>query len=138
MKERLTQKHCNGNGYYLLCSGVLRCDNKCDNCEEFFKAIDRLGEFEDKAEQTVDAVEVVRCKDCKEFSNVNSCRGVILDFKFCKKFGNIVRGHDFCSYGERRVMLDNEAQLIDANALSNQRTILNQETESANKKSSPK
>ena len=49
--ERLTEKHYNGKGYYLVCSGVLRCDNKCDECEELFKAIDCLGEYEDKAEQ---------------------------------------------------------------------------------------
>lgn len=49
--ERLTEKHYNGQGYYLLCSGVLRCDNKCDGCAELEKAIDRLGELEDAAEQ---------------------------------------------------------------------------------------
>lgn len=48
---RLTEKHYNGQGYYLLCSGVLRCDNKCDGCPELEKAIDRLGELEDAAEQ---------------------------------------------------------------------------------------
>jgi hypothetical protein len=59
-KERLTEKHYNGKGYYLVCSGVLRCDSNCDDCEKLSKAIDRLGEFEDKAEQTVDAVPVER------------------------------------------------------------------------------
>ena len=77
-KPRLTEKHYSGNGYYMLCSGVLRCDGKCCSCDELEKVVDRLGEYEDKAEQTVDAAEVVhgrweeypdsahlRCTNCK-------------------------------------------------------------------------
>lgn len=46
---------------------------------------------------TVDAVEVVRCKDCKflgfkDFSGI--CNG--------PKVYGIVQPYDFCSYGERR------------------------------------
>ena len=55
---RLTEKHYSGKGYYLKCSGACPCDGMCDECDELYKAIDRLGEYEDKAEQTVDAVEV--------------------------------------------------------------------------------
>ena len=50
----------------------------------------------------VDAVEVVRCKDCKHFyeSDINPNRR-------CKRGGSQVwdvefRADDFCSYGERR------------------------------------
>ena len=54
---------------------------------------------------TVDAVEVVRCKDCK-YAYINSfsaASGVAV----CKKWSNeaetAIRQHDdFCSYGERR------------------------------------
>lgn len=49
--ERLTEKHYSGNGYYLKCSSECPNDGFCDDCEKLFKAIDRLGEYEDKAEQ---------------------------------------------------------------------------------------
>ena len=45
--------------------------------------------------KTVDAVEVVRCKDCKYlmFSDM---------YGECEKLLRIVRPDDFCSYGERK------------------------------------
>ena len=51
---------------------------------------------------TVDAVEVVRCKDCKiAFANP-----FIADFPqlVCRKWANwhVVEPNDFCSYGERK------------------------------------
>ena len=48
---------------------------------------------------TVDAVEVVRCKDCKW-----SKRDNLLDKHWCKHFlcESEVRENDYCSYGERR------------------------------------
>ena len=49
--ERLADKHFSGKGYYMLCSGVLRCVGNCGECEELEKVVDRLGEYEDKAEQ---------------------------------------------------------------------------------------
>lgn len=49
---------------------------------------------------TVDAVEVVRCKDCKrcrinEFAKMSG-------MGFCRLTESGVRQDDFCSYGERR------------------------------------
>ena len=44
----------------------------------------------------VDAVEVVRCKDCKCFKENKDWR------RHCCLFGAIVDGDDFCSYGERK------------------------------------
>ena len=44
---------------------------------------------------TVDAVEVVRCKDCKSLE-ITGCYGE------CRKLVRIVKPWDFCSYGERR------------------------------------
>ena len=46
---------------------------------------------------TVDAVEVVRCKDCKHYVNY----GRVWD---CRKYGgmSLPNENDFCSYGERR------------------------------------
>ena len=40
---------------------------------------------------TVDAVEVVRCKDCETFSNGT-----------CWKMRGKMKPEDFCSYGERK------------------------------------
>lgn len=52
----------------------------------------------------VDAVEVVRCKDCKYYKTV---RIRVLDVevrevKHCNRFGPAYKPNDFCSYGERR------------------------------------
>ena len=48
---------------------------------------------------TVDAVEVVRCKDCKHFSCHGACHCHAADENGTPIF---VREEDFCSYGERR------------------------------------
>lgn len=94
-EKRLTEKHWNGKGYYMLCSGVLRCDGLCGNCDELGKLVDRLGEYEDKADQpTVDAVEVVWCKDCAVPHN---------QWTGCPKLNGLVPPQDFyCAYGERK------------------------------------
>lgn len=47
---------------------------------------------------TVDAVEVVRCKDCKHYDIGGSC--IICGFQSRKP-------DDFCSYGERKEGADN-------------------------------
>ena len=54
---------------------------------------------------TIDAVPVVRCKDCKcaYINSFSAASGVAV----CKKWSNetetaIVQQDDFCSYGERR------------------------------------
>lgn len=68
---------------------------------DFFKAARRRI---NKA-PTVDAVEVVRCKDCK-FAYINSfsaAAGVAVCKKLSTEAGTAIRNHDdFCSYGERR------------------------------------
>ena len=51
---------------------------------------------------TVDAVEVVRCKDCKQWGGVafgNVCRRWSAPLAGMK---NCTKADDFCSYGERR------------------------------------
>ena len=48
-------------------------------------------------EPTVDAVEVVRCKDCKLY-----CRNYAHMRKHCGLTGAIVEDDDFCSCGERK------------------------------------
>lgn len=49
-----------------------------------------------------DVVEVVRCKDCKHYSDFDPMNCKRLSFHFCKKFSNITIENDFCSYGERK------------------------------------
>ena len=43
------------------------------------------------AQTTVDAVKVVRCKDCKHWTPWH-----------CSQFNDHTHGVDFCSYGERK------------------------------------
>lgn len=56
-----------------------------------------------KEQPTVDAVEVVRCKDCKRYRK--SERAQTLEIGWCNKWHNIMEYFDFCSFGERE---DNE------------------------------
>lgn len=61
--------------------------------EAFDDAIDMV-----KNQPAVDAVTVVRCKDCKKYSKRESKLG----FRWCDKWDNVTRDMDFCSSGERR------------------------------------
>lgn len=47
---------------------------------------------------TVDAVEVVRCKDCKHRAHESESGNSLCDLKMI----GLVRANDFCSFGERR------------------------------------
>ena len=59
-EKRLTKKHYDGTGYYMKCSEECHLvDLSCEDCVKMGNLVDRLGEYEDKAEQSVDAVEVV-------------------------------------------------------------------------------
>ena len=50
-----------------------------------------------------DVVPVVRCKDCKHYTNIDTYRNPPrLGFHWCNKLGNITKEKDYCSYGERR------------------------------------
>lgn len=51
----------------------------------------------------VDAVEIVRCRDCKYHENTN-----VTGFKHCCLIGKTVRYNDFCSYGKREGGSDND------------------------------
>ena len=56
-------------------------------------------------EETIDAVEVVRCKDCKyyrngkHFTGINFCQRLPY---YAEKGGLNTADDDFCSYGERK------------------------------------
>ena len=47
---------------------------------------------------TIDAVPVVRCKDCKRCTQGKSA---ITFGRFCERFSVFVQTDDFCSFGER-------------------------------------
>ena len=51
-----------------------------------------------REQPTVDAVEVVRCKDCKHKADVTDKGNYLCN----RKMLGLVRPDDFCSYGERR------------------------------------
>ena len=46
---------------------------------------------------TVDAVEVVRCRECKYHEDTS-----VAEYEYCRLFRKTVRYSDFCSYGERK------------------------------------
>ena len=46
---------------------------------------------------TVDAVEVVRCRDCKYHEDTH-----VIGFEHCCLYGLTMRYNDFCSYGEQK------------------------------------
>lgn len=50
----------------------------------------------------VDAVEIVRCRDCKYHEDTS-----VTGFKHCCLIGKTVRHDDFCSYGKREGGSDN-------------------------------
>lgn len=62
-------------------------------------AIEILAEIE--YAPTMDAVEVVRCKDCKQW-NVHGTYGKKI-LGECGLLGKIMNYEDFCSRGERRI-----------------------------------
>ena len=49
---------------------------------------------------TVDAVEVVRCKDCEEWNR--HCGVIDSPNGHCSHLEITTNGYDYCSYGERR------------------------------------
>ena len=63
--------------------------------------------------KTVDAVPVVRCKDCRCFERQGEYNGGI-SYGYCYHWDyeqggepNMVDGNDFCSYGEKKDDVDN-------------------------------
>ena len=76
----------------IYCTG---CDNyggaKCRACW----ADDAMCLIDDAT--TVDAVEVVRCRECKYHKDTS-----VTEYEHCCLIGQTVRYDDFCSYGERK------------------------------------
>lgn len=76
----------------IYCAG---CDNyggaKCRACW----VDDAMCLIDDAT--TVDAVEVVRCRECKYHKDTS-----VTEYEHCCLIGQTVRYDDFCSYGERK------------------------------------
>ena len=79
----------------------------CQNCEVSY-CYKNCKKFNEWLNNTVDAVEVVRCKDCKHQSKVwisdkrMKEKGYFIYGCKYEDFGMLGADDDFCSYGERR------------------------------------
>lgn len=74
-------------------------DSLMERCITYINGDRYVAEWRIESEPEIDAVEVVRCVDCKW-----SKRDTLLDKHWCKHFfGEMeVRENDYCSYGERK------------------------------------
>lgn len=61
-----------------------------------------IGKHSIDAMPTVDAVQVVRCRDCKYIYTIGSYPFVVCSCTHNKGLGDNVKLNDFCSYGERK------------------------------------
>lgn len=78
-----------------------RCEMEYRICEgqmvTFIEAILRV-----KESPTIDAVPVVRCKDCENWDTGWKPVDAEDDEQFCVCFSRVTRSDEFCSRGERR------------------------------------
>nr|DAS80794.1 MAG TPA: hypothetical protein [Caudoviricetes sp.] len=65
-------------------------------------AFDTVGQMIDDA-TTIDAVPVVRCKDCKHIEMTGRAPFMIFVCNHGKGLRDSIEASDFCPYGERRV-----------------------------------
>ena len=72
----------------------------CATCGEHHTAEDVIMMI--KTAPTVDAVEVLRCRDCKYHEDTP-----VIGFEHCCLYGLTMRYNDFCSYGKREGGADN-------------------------------
>ena len=77
--------------YELACEGGYYVDFACSLAD-----LTSLKDLLDDC-TTIDAVEVVRCRECKKRRKDGS-----LGLVWCNKWGNVMSADDYCSYGERR------------------------------------
>lgn len=58
-----------------------------------------INDFEEKLKTmpTIDAVPVIRCKDCKHYYAINEVRGNCSEYNFIEKISL-----DYCSWAERK------------------------------------
>ena len=93
--------------YHFNLLGKLGAGANPANNTPLYKAFDIYNAI--KEAPTVDAVEVVRCKDCKHCKKYRNRLDPMRNHQLCvrmDKYAFGVEEDDFCSYGERRT--DNE------------------------------
>ena len=95
-----------------ITTGTIKGFVKCQNCgaticsmHEYIDAIKLWNRWEKVVQKqpTADVVEIVRCKDCKNYDNqfsVDNCG-------WCDEFNCGTSDERFCSYGERKEGADN-------------------------------
>lgn len=72
---------------------AIRVSTAKDHC--YMKAV---GTHEIDKAPTIDAMEVVRCKDCKYWDKATIRKG----FLICPASGMEIMADDYCSYGKRK------------------------------------
>ena len=103
--ERLTERDEYGNADIIgVDSADLQLNLEFDELNKVTDALNKLAEYEDKIERG-ELVEVVRCKDCKLYTdNINDDN---LRNGYCTRLRHYNfdtrRTDDYCSYGERSV-----------------------------------
>ena len=85
---------------------AIKCETfKLYDAPIFFKAV---GTKEIDKAPTIDAVEIVRCKDCKHYMPQKKSAHWENRANYCNRIVTIkVQPYDFCSYGERKDCDDN-------------------------------
>ncbi len=90
---------------YIAVSQLFKCDTcayqRSGKCTTWCEIGERYRPDMRKL-KTADVAPVVRCKDCKHYTDFDAHNCKRLEFHFCNKFRNITRESDFCSYGERK------------------------------------
>lgn len=69
--------------------------------------------FHTKHGKDVEFVKVVRCKDCKWYSQFTSMTGKLLSDGCCEYHSNYFAEDDFCSRGERRENVNSDTDTDD-------------------------
>lgn len=82
-------------GLICECCNILHSDDPCEPSEcSVMELID--------SQPTVDAEEVVRCKDCKDWIEKCTTTGIPFAYCYCDRTKAFFKKDDFCSYGKRR------------------------------------
>ena len=90
------------NGKRLIDANAMRADWLENGENEYVYDTNAVLDSID-SQPTVDAVEVVRCKDCKYHEDTS-----VIGFGHCRLYDLTMRYNDFCSYGKREGSSDND------------------------------
>ena len=84
------------NGKWLIDANAMRADWLENGENEYVYDTNAVLDSID-SQPTVDAVEVIRCRDCKYHEDT-----LVIGFEHCCLYGLTMRYNDFCSFGERK------------------------------------